>query len=76
MVHGRGQHDAVLDGVAQGDEEQGGDMDPPHGVVGGDVVQGGGRALDDMGQGDEAMDDVQLKNELLYFLASPNLSPY
>ena len=50
-------------------------MGPPH-VVGDDVVLGGGKALDDMGLGDEVKGDGQLKNRLLYILARPDLSTY
>ena len=75
-VHGRDQHDGVLDGVVKGGEEQGGGMGPRHDVVGDDVVLGGGKALDDMGLGDEVKGDGQLKNRLLYILARPDLSTY
>ena len=75
-VHGRDQHDGVLDGVVKGGEEQGGGMGPRHDVVGDDVVLGGGKALDDMGQDDEVKGDGQLKNRLLCILATSDLSSY
>ena len=73
-VHGRDQH--VLDGVVKGGEGQGDGMGPPHGEMGEDEVRGGGKALDDMGLGDEVKGDGQLKNRLLYILATSDLSTY
>ena len=66
----------VLDGVAKGGEGQDGGTGPLHGVVGDDVVLGGGKALDDMGQDDEVKGDGQLKNRLLCILATSDLSSY
>ena len=66
----------MLDGVAKGGEVQDDGMGPRHDVVGDDVVLGGGKALDDMGLGDEVKGDGQLKNRLLYILATSDLSTY